>query len=363
MDANPLRRLQFLTAFPHPYFGAVLRAIMNHADSDAESHTSSVDTVPSSRRASDEEDDDDADDSTLSDAEGQDEDSSDAASDRCREDTEEQPAMKGPCFEGCGWWCRGCTRGLDWLPEKMGISGEERERIYTLQFAGCGELFVPCIACNKDGRRPPNEDDDMDGSTLPDFWKGFEVNYAPEDDPYSEYVRNVLSTKHRMDEMRSCRAMPWFTERANAATRERVYERIMWKERYDDMWATMREVEHHKVIIKEQEQTNKQQAQVIQQMQKQIDALMKATGVNASGAGSNVPAASAAASSAAAAAATLEPAVASSQPSASSVNGSSAAADSGPVVAPAAPALTAKEKRRHGCSRLLQRIWAALTWP
>jgi hypothetical protein len=242
----------------------------------------------------------------------------------------------------------------------MGISKEETERIYTLQFAGCGELFVPCIACNKDGRRPPNEDDGMDGSTLPDFWKGFEVNYAPEDDPYSEYVRSVLSTKYRMDEMRSSRAVPWFNERANAATRERIYERIMWKERYDDMRATMREVDGHKELIEKHEQKVKEQEQTIQQMQKQMEALMEGTGIKASGAGSNIPAASVASSYPSTAAAAATPAVASSQPSASSVSGSSAAAAaSGPIVAAAAE----EEKRRHGCSRLLHRIWTALTWP
>jgi hypothetical protein len=219
--------LQLPTASTCTHFVLLLfierHTAMSH--SDAESHTSSVDIVPSSRGASDA-----IKDLPPSDAERQDVAAAAASASRKAEHPSKKKKKKGPCFEGCGWWCRGCTRGLDWLPKKMGISKEEGERIYTLQFGGCGELFVPCIACNKDGRRPPGADM-AGGSTLPDFWKGFEVNYAPSSDEYSEYVHELVRVRQDWHSDAATRSLPLFDKRADAVTRERVYERMVWQKR------------------------------------------------------------------------------------------------------------------------------------
>jgi hypothetical protein len=52
----------------------------------------------------------------------------------------------------------------------MGISDDERERIYRFVFAGCGENFAPCIVCNQDGRLEPGDDMEGEESIIRDLW-------------------------------------------------------------------------------------------------------------------------------------------------------------------------------------------------
>lgn len=86
-----------------------------------------------------------------------------------------------PCCCGLGFWCRGCGGGKYSLLECLPISNLERERIYAVQFGGCGEDFVPCFACNRHGRRP------ADGTRIvQDFWRGFKPNWGPLTDDEEE---------------------------------------------------------------------------------------------------------------------------------------------------------------------------------
>ena len=75
-----------------------------------------------------------------------------------------------PC-EACGsegWWCRGC--GGSYKKDGMiraGLTENEVDSIYQMQFAGCQNPLVPCYVCNRTGRKPypPNV------SVVPKFWE------------------------------------------------------------------------------------------------------------------------------------------------------------------------------------------------
>lgn len=73
-----------------------------------------------------------------------------------------------------GWWCRGCGSSdkVDQLVA-VGIDIVTAERIVEHQFAGCGENFVPCFACNRDGTKTLTHE----GITcLPMYWHGYEIS-------------------------------------------------------------------------------------------------------------------------------------------------------------------------------------------
>ena len=87
--------------------------------------------------------------------------------------TQDHARFPCPVCGGHGYWCRGCTRGLQELPLVLRIRDWERERIYQLIQAECGDNFVPCLVCNRQGCDPPTGE-----RILNDFWQGFQVNFV-----------------------------------------------------------------------------------------------------------------------------------------------------------------------------------------
>lgn len=83
------------------------------------------------------------------------------------------------CGGFTGWWCRGCTRGLHALPEAINITDEERQTIYDMIFAGCGEDYVPCLACNRQGHYiAEHMKAEVRGNCLPDYWHDVEITHT-----------------------------------------------------------------------------------------------------------------------------------------------------------------------------------------